>query len=207
MAAGGQRQLDGTVRLWEAASGQLLATLQGHTGGVWGVALSGDGRLLASGSQDGTVRLWEAASGQLLATLQGHTGGVCGVALSGDGRLVASGSADGTVRLWEAASGQLLATLQGHTGGVCGVALSGDGRLVASGSHDGTVRLWEAASGRAPGDPAGAHRRSLGRGAERGRATGGQRQPGRDGQAVGGGRAGSSWPPCRDIPAGSGAWR
>src|SRR5258708_16232663 len=65
---------DGMVKLWEAASGRLLATLQGHTSGVMGMALSGDGQLVASGSEDGTVRLWEAASGRLLATLQGHTG-------------------------------------------------------------------------------------------------------------------------------------
>ena len=82
------------------------------------MALSGDGRLVASGGVDGTVRLWEAASGRPLATLQGHTGSVCSVALSGDGRLVASGSLDGTVRLWEAESGRPLATLHGHTGSV-----------------------------------------------------------------------------------------
>ena len=64
-------------------SGRLLATLQGHTGAVYGVALWGDGRLVASGSLDGTVRLWEAASGRCLATLQGHTGAVWGVALAG----------------------------------------------------------------------------------------------------------------------------
>jgi WD40 repeat protein len=111
------------------------------------VALSGDGRLVASGGWDGIVRLWEAASGRLLATLQGHTGLVYSVALSGDGRLVASGGWDGIVRLWEAAGGQLLATLQGHTSLVYGVALSGDGRLLASVGIDGMIRLWEAASG------------------------------------------------------------
>jgi WD40 repeat protein len=61
---------DGTVRLWEAASGRELATLQGHTGVVRGVALSSDGRLLASGSWDGTVRLWQTSSGASLRTLR-----------------------------------------------------------------------------------------------------------------------------------------
>src|SRR5205085_172232 len=92
-----------TVRLWEAPSGRTLATLRGHSGSLHGVALAGDGRLVASGGDDGAVKLWEAASGRLLATLQGHTGGVNGVALAGDGGLLASGSIDGTVRLWEAA--------------------------------------------------------------------------------------------------------
>src|SRR5437667_6702 len=72
LASGG---MDGTVRLWSLAdirlgeqtmlamqrqpSGQQLATLEGHTNAVRGVALSADGLLLASGSFDGTVRLWE----------------------------------------------------------------------------------------------------------------------------------------------------
>jgi WD40 repeat protein/transcriptional regulator with XRE-family HTH domain len=168
LASGSQ---DGTVKLWEAPrsrlgessvagaaaslpagngrsggeQGQLLATLQGHTAGIWSVALSGDGRLLASGSQDGTAMLWEVPSGRLLTTLQGHTSGVRGVALSGDGRLLASGSYDGTLKIWETSSGRLLATLQGHTGVVLAVALQG---LVASGSFDGSLRLWEAPSGR-----------------------------------------------------------
>jgi WD40 repeat protein len=127
--------------------GQLLATLQGHSGLVRGLALSGDGQLLASGSWDGTVKLWEAESGRPLATLHGHTGAVRGVALSGDERLLASGGVDGTVKLWDPQrgpqSGQPLATLQAHTGAVLCVALSGDGRLLASGGNDGTVKLWD----------------------------------------------------------------
>jgi WD40 repeat protein len=67
VASGG---VDGTVRLWETPSGQLLTTLNGHTGGVRGVALTGDGLLVASGGEDGTVRLWEVGSGACLHTLR-----------------------------------------------------------------------------------------------------------------------------------------
>lgn len=54
---------DETVRLWEAGTGRPVATLQGHAGMVWGVALSAAGQLVASSSFDGTVRLRTMSSG------------------------------------------------------------------------------------------------------------------------------------------------
>jgi DNA-binding XRE family transcriptional regulator len=101
----------GEVWLWRVADRTPLWTVQGHAGGVWGLAVSADAGRLASGGGDGTVRLWEATSGRPLATLQGHTGVVWGVALSADGRLLASGG-DGTVKLWEAQCGACLRTLR-----------------------------------------------------------------------------------------------
>jgi len=136
---------DGTVRLWDAATGATTATLQGHTGWVRAVAFSPDGTTLASAGDDGTVRLWDAATGATTATLQGHTRGVRAVAFSPDGTTLASASFDGTVRLWDAATGATTATLQGHTRGVEAVAFSPDGTTLASASFDGTVRLWDAA--------------------------------------------------------------
>jgi WD40 repeat protein/serine/threonine protein kinase len=142
---------DGTVRLWDVASGRALHTLAGHRGGVSNVVFSPDGTRLASAGSDGAVRLWDAATGQALLTLQGHRGMVSNVDFSPDGKRLASvGYPDGTVRLWDAAGGQALHTLAGHRGAVLGVVFSPDGtRLASAGATDGTARLWDVAGGRA----------------------------------------------------------
>src|SRR5262249_16375450 len=93
---------------WDAASGQELLTLKGHSGFVRSVAFSPDGKRLASGSDDRTVKLWDTATGQELGALKGHSGTVNLVAFSPDGKRLATGSADSTVKLWDAATDSLV---------------------------------------------------------------------------------------------------
>ena len=136
------------VGLCDLASGQILRVLSGHQGSVFSVALSRDGRTVASGDDDCTARLWDTASGRCTHVLGGHQGRASSVALSGDGRAMTTGADDATVRVWDAASGQCARVLSGHQSWVDSVALSRDGQAVASGANDGTVRVWDAASGR-----------------------------------------------------------
>ncbi|WP_257458353.1 WD40 domain-containing protein [Archangium lipolyticum] len=138
---------DGTVRVWDARSGELLHRLEGHSDRVRTVAYAPDGSRLASGSNDGTVRVWDARSGELLHRLEGHSDLVRTVAYAPDGTSLASGSNDETVRVWDARSGELLHQLEGHEGRVWTVAYAPDSSRLASGSNDGTIRVWDARSG------------------------------------------------------------
>ncbi len=139
---------DQTVKLWSAASGTLLRTLNGHKGAVEAVAFSPAGRVVASAS-GAALTLWDAASGALLRSLKGHDFDVSSVAFSPDGRIVASATHGGAIKLWDVSSGGLLRAFKAHTGGggVASIAFSPDGRFIASAGGDQTVKLWDAASG------------------------------------------------------------
>ena len=138
---------DRTVKIWDAATGQLIRTLPGHTNDINGVAYSPNGRWLASAGHDQTVKLWDAATGQLIRTLPGHTYRVVGVAFSPHDRCLASASWDRTVKVWDAATGQELRTFPGHKDRLRGVAYSPDGRHLASASDDKTVKVWDVSTG------------------------------------------------------------
>ena len=80
------------VRLWEAATGQLIRTFKGHADAVSSVAFSPDGTRLLSGSADKTLRLWDVATGRLIRTFEGHADLVSSVAFSPDGTRAAWGA-------------------------------------------------------------------------------------------------------------------
>ncbi len=134
-------------------SWQERATLRGHTGAVSAVAISADGKLLASASFDKSVRVWDTATGRPRLTLKGHSDRLFSVAFSPDGKTLASASADGTVKVWDVATGAALLALAGHSGWVWSVAFSPDGQTLASasgntGEKPGEVALWDVATGR-----------------------------------------------------------
>ena len=152
VVAGGK---DGAMTMWDASTGQAVAKMAGHKGGVWSVAVSADGERIVSGGEDAMVRIWDAATGQAMYGAAGHGGAVRAVAFSPDRRWVVSGSSDKSARIWDAATGRALHTLTGHECGVQAVAVSPDGGTVATASC-ATLLLWFAQSGKLaatlPGD-------------------------------------------------------
>lgn len=148
--------LNGEIRWWRVADGQLLLRGMGHHSTVWSLAWSplnasvvrGEtpAEMLASASFDRTIGLWDSSGEQPRTILRDHQDWVWGAAFAPDGRMLASCSSDRAIKLWDLTGQQCIATLEGHGDSVTAIAFSPDGKLLASGSADRTVRLWDVAA-------------------------------------------------------------
>jgi WD40 repeat protein len=127
---------------------EVLHTLEGHTDVIHAIAISSDGKTIATGGADKVIKLWNLETGELLQTLVGHVGVLWSVAFTPDGQTLASGGGDSTIRLWDLKTGQLTRTLTGHQDRLFPVAFSPDGQILASGSKDTTIKLWDWQTGR-----------------------------------------------------------
>jgi WD40 repeat protein len=142
------------LRAWDLTSGKPLPQFAGDHGQIKAIALSPDGKLLASGGYDSDqtyfCRLWDVATGKEVRRLRGHRGGILTLAFSpvplkgaAPARwLLTAGSGDGTVRLWDTPTGEEVRQLKGDgKSSVRAVAFSADGKRLAAASD--AVRVWD----------------------------------------------------------------
>jgi WD40 repeat protein len=131
----------------------ISRTLTGHTittSIVSSVAISPDGKTLATGSGDHTVRLWDVATGKAIRTLslpslpvseQDIPSTAMSVAFEPDGKTLAVAYSDGRVRLWNVATGTATYTFNSPGVVATSIAVAADSRTMATGFHDSTVRI------------------------------------------------------------------
>jgi WD40 repeat protein/tRNA A-37 threonylcarbamoyl transferase component Bud32 len=141
-----------SVKFWDPVSDRVLRalTLREHNGEVASLALSPDGKTLATGG-DRTVQFWDARSGQLRRTSKpGHKGRVHSVAWSPDGTaLASSGVSDGFVALWKPDAEAPLRTLtQRGVTNLGAVTWAPDGSHIRA-ANNRTSALWDPATGKA----------------------------------------------------------
>lgn len=132
----------GELKVWDLETRTERWSAAGQFGGIWGVALSSDGKQVAGASLDGTVRIWDSESGDVRSILKGHIDRVIWVAYAPGGKLLASASLDGTVRFWDT-SYQKSKVVNGlESTSVQRLAFSPLEKVMATAGSDRMVTIW-----------------------------------------------------------------
>ncbi len=139
---------DKTVRVWDAARGQVSMVLRGHEGPVVCVTFAPDGGRIASAAWDGTTRVWNAHDGSCVLVLRGKGRAMHSAAFSPDGSRIATTGGDFDVQIWDAHSGEPQLVLRGGEAEKSWIVFSPDGSRVAAASLLGSnVCVWDAKTG------------------------------------------------------------
>ena len=123
--------------------------LQTHTDTVQSIAISPDGKTIASASDDGTVKLWEleGSNPNPIREIKDQGGWVKAVVFLSNRQIVTAGQ-DKNIKIIDIESGKVVKTLSGHTNLINSVAIAPNSDLLASGSNDNTVNLWKISTGK-----------------------------------------------------------
>jgi WD40 repeat protein len=134
---------DHTARVWDVATGELVAKSTCHEGPVTSARFSNDGRFLATGGEDDMACVWSVDANTWISFLRGHTGAVRSVRWSRDDLHVVTASDDGAAYVFDAALGKPVAEAKGHTKPLVAAELSPDGTRLLTASADHLAELWE----------------------------------------------------------------
>ncbi len=133
---------DRFVKVFEAATGTHVRSLEGHTGHVLGIAWSADDRLLASAGADQAAKIWDARSGDQKRTIGGFKKEVTDIHFQGLTTNVLLVAADPAVQLRRSDNGAVARSFSVAADYVYTAGISADGSMLAVGGHRGVVWLW-----------------------------------------------------------------
>jgi WD40 repeat protein len=137
---------DGTLRIWDFATGTEQSKYFPMPGWTYSAAWSPDGNTLATTHDSGILQLRDVRDLSSVRELKGHVNRIWFAAFSPDGRGLISGSVDTTARIWDVKTGELRHVLN-HKDGVGGVSFSPDGKFAVTSSGN-EIKFWDAVSGR-----------------------------------------------------------
>jgi len=139
---------DFAVSMRNVDDGELIHEFAGHTSIVWDLAISPDGRRLATSSEDWTMRIWDLQNLDLVATVDAPPGGYASVVYTPDNEALIVSDSTGNISMLDARTGALRTTFEAKKSPTARLSMSPDGRYIVAGADgDGLIRIWEISTG------------------------------------------------------------
>jgi len=132
----------GSIQLWDPQTGQPLTTLSGQNNLVQTILFSGDGSILAAGTDNGPVVLWDVKTKRQRAVLNGQNLYVFQMAFNADSTALVAASSDDTIHLWDVQTHQEKVVLPNFSQGVDKLVFNTDGTLLATAGLYVDAHLW-----------------------------------------------------------------
>jgi len=158
-ALSGSSYIDGSIRLWNLATGECEQVLENPESKetIWAISFLWDDKFVIAGSGDGKIRLWELETSDVIRIFEGHSRMIAGIAVLPDEMSFISSYPDNTLRHWDIQTGTLIREFYGHTHPIHSVSVTPNGRYalsvdigedIARFTEDHIVYLWEISSGK-----------------------------------------------------------
>jgi WD40 repeat protein len=136
-------------QLANAQTAKLETVIQkGHNASVKAIAISPDGKYVATGSRDKSAKLWDLTSGIELRSFLGHGVTVNGIEFSPDGKLLATSSADNSAKVWNVASGKQLFSSLPDEKYLTDVVFTPDAKFIVAAGYGDSAQVWDFNSGK-----------------------------------------------------------
>lgn len=138
---------DNAIIIWNIFTKKLVKTLNGHSIKVNALAVSPDGRFIATALNNNTILIWNRINGSIFHRFEGYNKIVNALAISPNLKYLISGSNDNSIRIWDLVTKNNVRTLAGHRDFINSISITPDSKYIISGSNDQSIKIWDIETG------------------------------------------------------------
>ena len=139
---------DGTVNLWDAVTGELINSVNGHLDRTSEITFGADGSLFISSGADGMLKIWDVIDIRVVDTIRASQWDITTSSISPDMQVIASGVwENNTITLWDAETHESIRVFDAHDSPITVLLFAPDNRTIISADSQGVVLIWDYTTG------------------------------------------------------------